>query len=59
MKEITKLIENIDLTAEAPIAEPERQYYYIKKDLRTLGLLVFIYLIFRQIKKELLKSRVP
>ena len=31
MKEITKLIENIDLTAEAPIAEPERQYYYIKK----------------------------
>lgn len=26
-----ELIKNIDLTAEAPITEPERQYYYIKK----------------------------
>lgn len=31
MNEIKQLIENIDLTKEAPVAEPERQYYYIKK----------------------------
>ena len=31
MKEITNYIENMDLTKEAPISEPERQYYYIKK----------------------------
>lgn len=31
MNEMKELIKNIDLTAEAPITEPERQYYYIKK----------------------------
>ena len=31
MKDITTCIENMDLTKEAPISEPERQYYYIKK----------------------------
>ena len=31
MSTIKEFIENIDLTQEAPIAEPERQYYYIKK----------------------------
>ena len=31
MNDITVCIENMDLTKEAPINEPERQYYYIKK----------------------------
>ena len=31
MKEIERQIENMDLTLEAPVNEPERQYYYIKK----------------------------
>ena len=31
MKEIERQIENMDMTLEAPINEPERQYYYIKK----------------------------
>ncbi len=31
MKEIKEFIEHVDLTAEAPSAEPQRQYYYIKK----------------------------
>ena len=31
VKEIKNLIEHIDLTQEAPVTEPERQYYYIKK----------------------------
>lgn len=31
MKQIETCIENMDLTAEAPVSEPERQYYYIKK----------------------------
>ena len=31
VNEIKNLIENIDLTQEAPVTEPERQYYYIKK----------------------------
>lgn len=31
MKEIEKYIEQADLTKEAPLQEPERQYYYIKK----------------------------
>jgi len=31
MKEIERQIENMDMTLEAPVNEPERQYYYIKK----------------------------
>ena len=31
MKHIEKQIENMDLALEAPVNEPERQYYYIKK----------------------------
>lgn len=31
MKDIKDLIEKADLTLEAPVTEPERQYYYIKK----------------------------
>ena len=31
MKNIEKLINDIDITVEAPITEPERQYYFIKK----------------------------
>ena len=31
MKEIERQIENMDITLEAPVSEPERQYYYIKK----------------------------
>ena len=31
MKEIERQIENMDITLEAPVNEPERQYYYIKK----------------------------
>lgn len=31
MKEIERQIENMDLAMEAPVNEPERQYYYIKK----------------------------
>lgn len=31
MKEIERKIENMDLALEAPVNEPERQYYYIKK----------------------------
>ena len=31
MKEIERQIEDMDLAMEAPINEPERQYYYIKK----------------------------
>ena len=31
MREIEKYIENIDITVEAPVNEPERQYYFIKK----------------------------
>ena len=31
MKQIKTSIENMDLAKEAPISEPERQYYYIKK----------------------------
>lgn len=29
--ELEKILEEIDLTKEAPTKEPERQYYYIKK----------------------------
>ena len=31
MKQIKTSIENMDLAKEAPVSEPERQYYYIKK----------------------------
>lgn len=31
MREMEKHIEKIDIRAEAPLNEPERQYYYIKK----------------------------
>ena len=31
MREIEKYIENMDITGEAPVNEPERQYYFIKK----------------------------
>ena len=31
MKEIQQYIDNIDITKEAPVNEPERQYYFIKK----------------------------
>ena len=31
MKEIEKYINDMDLTQEAPVNEPERQYYFIKK----------------------------
>ena len=31
MKNIEKLINEMDITVEAPVTEPERQYYYIKK----------------------------
>lgn len=31
MKEIEKYINSMDLSQEAPVGEPERQYYYIKK----------------------------
>lgn len=30
-EEIEKILESVDITGEAPIAEPERQYYFIKK----------------------------
>lgn len=29
--ELEKILEEIDLTKDAPTKEPERQYYYIKK----------------------------
>ena len=31
LAELDKILENIDLTAEAPAEEPERQYYYMAK----------------------------
>ncbi|MBQ8803559.1 MAG: tRNA (N6-isopentenyl adenosine(37)-C2)-methylthiotransferase MiaB [Tyzzerella sp.] len=31
MKNIEKYIDNMDITMEAPVSEPERQYYFIKK----------------------------
>lgn len=31
MKDMEKYIEDMDITKEAPVTEPERQYYYIKK----------------------------
>ena len=31
MKEIEKYINGMDLSQEAPVNEPERQYYFIKK----------------------------
>lgn len=30
-KEIEKILEEIDISEEAPIEEPMRQYYFIKK----------------------------
>ena len=30
-EEIEKILESVDITGEAPIEEPERQYYFIKK----------------------------
>ena len=30
-EEIEKILESVDITGEAPIAEQERQYYFIKK----------------------------
>ena len=31
MKDLKNIIDNIDLSLPAPLEEPERQYYYIKK----------------------------
>ncbi len=31
MKDLKKYIDSMDITKEAPITDPERQYYYIKK----------------------------
>ena len=31
MKDITQYIEQMDITKEAPLCEPDRQYYFIKK----------------------------
>jgi len=31
MKDLEKYIDSIDITAEAPVNDPQRQYYYIKK----------------------------
>lgn len=31
MKDLEKYIDSMDITKEAPITDPERQYYYIKK----------------------------
>lgn len=30
-RELEKILEEIDLTKEAPAKEPERQYYFIRK----------------------------
>ena len=35
-KEIEKILEEIDISEEAPIEEPMRQYYFIKKGERML-----------------------
>ena len=40
MKEIERQIENMDLAMEAPVNEPERQYYYIKKARTYVGKVV-------------------
>ena len=37
MKEIEKYINDMDLSQEAPVNEPERQYYFIKKALKCYG----------------------
>lgn len=31
LKDLDKVIEQIDLNKEAPVSEPERQYYFIAK----------------------------